>query len=831
MTDFNQKEYQTVILAALLHDIGKFLNRGESVKRKHPLFSADYVSDKKFKDLIKEEWLDITLLKTLVQRHHEYSQMPDELLVQKIEDLHIRSLAYIVSRADSYSSGERLDEEPSEVDYKTARLRSVLTRVDIEKGEQTALYYNLHKLSPKAVFPLKEKELSPLSYGYDTLHDEFGKAFKNFKPINFTSLFNGYLSLFEEVLWCVTSDTRDKYNDVSLFDHLSTTSAIAACLYQYHSDDLNEREIRNDSLEKFMLVGGDLSGIQKFIFEIGSTNPKRLSKILRGRSFYLSILSEVASLKILRGLNLPMSCRIINAGGRFVILVPNLPEIENRLSEFKKEIDGWFYRTFLGKLSLNLAWNVTLSREGFSSHVFSKKLKELSKKLELSKKRRFDEIVKGGYETLDDVMREAFNILQRDGNNCEFCKVYPIFQDKRCSICLDSEKTGQSLVSNTFLYFYENKRENGIDVLGYNITFQEAGDDWILLEKIGDAEVNENPGYIKHHVSNYIPQKQQGDIDLDSEKPDSGATLCRYCGSRCKLEGDSSEDMPSRKKLIDKHLTFQCISASTKRNNAGKGVDHLAVIKADVDDLGFVFTQGLGDALSISRYASLSRMLNYFFTGWLTHEIVNNYRMTYTIYAGGDDLLLIAPWEEAIELGGKIGKTFKAYVGENPNITISMGINLMRPNSPVGLATDGAEEYLEKSKEAGNKNNITIFDTTIKWDKFDTLKKLMKTLNESYNEEDAKVNASFLYRLLKYQEMYKDFLDKDQIEGLRFHSLMSRDIRRNIAKRDKTGNILNEGLIHVLQPLYEVGEGFNAELMKYLKIPVFWTLYKNRGGV
>lgn len=38
MKDFNQREYQTVILAALLHDIGKFMNRGKSVKRKQQLF-------------------------------------------------------------------------------------------------------------------------------------------------------------------------------------------------------------------------------------------------------------------------------------------------------------------------------------------------------------------------------------------------------------------------------------------------------------------------------------------------------------------------------------------------------------------------------------------------------------------------------------------------------------------------------------------------------------------------------------------------------------------------------------------------------------------------
>lgn len=112
MDERQKMEYQTVVLAALLHDIGKFLNRAD-VKRKHPLFSADYVSSDEFKKRIKSDWVDLGLLKILVQRHHEYSKMPDELLVQKIEDLSTRALAYIVSRADNYSSMERLNEEPS----------------------------------------------------------------------------------------------------------------------------------------------------------------------------------------------------------------------------------------------------------------------------------------------------------------------------------------------------------------------------------------------------------------------------------------------------------------------------------------------------------------------------------------------------------------------------------------------------------------------------------------------------------------------------------------------------------------------------------------------
>ncbi|WP_347275368.1 type III-A CRISPR-associated protein Cas10/Csm1 [Candidatus Kuenenia sp.] len=845
MDEKQKREYQTVVFAGLLHDIGKFLNRAD-VQKKHPLFSADYVSSDEFKKLIGKDWVDLDLLKILVQRHHEYSKMPDELLVQKIDDPYIRALAYIVSRADSYSSKERIDEEPSELDFKNARLMSILTRVtkkEKETCEPIPHYYNIQRLSPKVAFPFSINDLSQLRDNYEKLHSEFGKSFLNFIPKDFNSLFNGYLSLFEEFLWCVPSDTRDKHNDVSLYDHLSTSSAIAACLYRFHYGNLNEKEIKNDRIDKFMLIAGDLSGIQKFIFEIGASNPKKLSKILRGRSFYLSLLTEVASVKILKRLDLPMSCRIMNAGGRFVLIVPNTPFANEEVCKLKSEIDTWFYQQFLGKLSLNIAYGITLSGEDFSSKNFSQKYKELGQKVELSKKKRFLNIVMSNERMLDGAMQKAFASLQRDKDACEFCKIYPMDSgESRCQKCIDSEKLGEALVSQPFLYFYNGEGRGEFDLMGYSLSFKNKGNDWILLEKIGDEKSNKNEGFIRRYVSNAIPEMKEGDIDLKDGHSKEEDTLCRYCGNPCTLEGNSEEGIPAREQLVARYLTFQCISASSRRKNNGKGVDHLAVIKADVDDLGFIFSYGLGDAFSISRYASLSRMLNYFFTGWLIEEIRENFPMTYTVYAGGDDLLLIAPWEDALVLGHHIGMKFKSYVGGNPNITISMGINLMRPGSPVKLATKGAEDNLDKSKEVDGaddspdkseevdgKNSITVFNTTVRWDEFPIIEKLMSALDDAFNEEDARVNASFLYRLLKYHEMYL-LSERGIIEGLKFHSLMTRDVRRNIEKRDTQGNVTNQRFLDILSPLYIVGAGFNKALMNNLKIPVFWTLYKNRGG-
>ena len=405
----NQREYQSLILGALLHDIGKFLNRAKGVKKKHPLFSADFVSSESFRKIVKENWVDLDLVKTLVQRHHEHSIMGDELIVQNIKDERTRALAYIVSRADSYSSQERIDEEPADLDFRTARLMSIFSEIDIGKRsefnkEDYARYYNLKPLSPEGVFPQEKKDLSWDTYDYERHIDEFGKAMRNFKPKDFDSFISGLISIMEKYLWCVPSDTKEEYNDIPLFDHLSTTSAIAACLYQYHKENLlNEESIKDDNIDKFLLVAGDLSGIQKFIFEIGATNPKRLSKTLRGRSFYLSLLSDVISLKLLKALNLPLSCRIMHAGGRFVVLAPNTKVVKEFLKKFRDSLEDWLFKTFLGKLTLNICFDITLSGKDFASERFAYKNKKLGESLELAKKQRFYQKIKEGEDTLKPV--------------------------------------------------------------------------------------------------------------------------------------------------------------------------------------------------------------------------------------------------------------------------------------------------------------------------------------------------------------------------------------------------------------------------------------------
>jgi CRISPR-associated protein Csm1 len=55
-------------------------------------------------------------------------------------------------------------------------------------------------------------------------------------------------------------------------------------------------------------------------------------------------------------------------------------------------------------------------------------------------------------------------------------------------------------------------------------------------------------------------------------------------------------------------------------------------------------------------------------TGYLTHLLATGgeFRNTYTVYAGGDDLLLIAPWLTAIRLVQRLRTDFGRFVNGTP---------------------------------------------------------------------------------------------------------------------------------------------------------------------
>ena len=202
--------------------------------------------------------------------------------------------------------------------------------------------------------------------------------------------------------------------------------------------------------------------------------------------------------------------------------------------------------------------------------------------------------------------------------------------------------------------------------------------------------------------------------------------------------------------------------------------------------------------------------------------------MIYTVYAGGDDLLLVGPWLEIVNFANKFYQRFKEFVGNNPDITLSAGISLLSASAPIPGAAEKAHSYLELSKDMKGKNAITVFDTTVHWDSLEELLKFADFLDTEINNEESRINVGFIYRLFKYRRMFIDS-EEGKIEGLRFHSLMNYDIKRNIEQK-KGEEIINKETLDKLKPLYATGDALDKELLRNLNIPLYIALLKNRGG-
>jgi hypothetical protein len=109
-------------------------------------------------------------------------------------------------------------------------------------------------------------------------------------------------------------------------------------------------------------------------------------------------------------------------------------------------------------------------------------------------------------------------------------------------------------------------------------------------------------------------------------------------------------------------------------------------------------------------------MLDFFFTEVDSDLIRKKYQNIYSVLSGGDDLFLIGPWESIFKFSAELREKLKKYVCENPDLTISVGVALCRPETPIYEMADLGEEALSKAKE--KKNSTVIFDRRIEDGRF-----------------------------------------------------------------------------------------------------------------
>ena len=261
-----------------------------------------------------------------------------------------KSLSELIALADKLSAGERAD--PEDVQKKPPR--QMVTIFDQVRLHDTGKAEGWHYL-PLKTLRLDEASLFPQApvsdteeiQAYETLRLGVETAARLANELDEAYIENLLASLQRAGL-CVPSSYYHSVPDVSLYDHSRMTAALAVCLSEKYPEKVHallgavERDFRNQPQSgdqdltqenAALLVGGDISGVQDFLYTISS---KGAARMLRGRSFYLQLLGEAVLRFVLHRLDLPYCNVIYSGGGHFFLLAPT--SAADHIPAIRKEI-------------------------------------------------------------------------------------------------------------------------------------------------------------------------------------------------------------------------------------------------------------------------------------------------------------------------------------------------------------------------------------------------------------------------------------------------------------------------------------------------------------
>jgi len=182
------------------------------------------------------------------------------------------------------------------------------------------------------------------------------------------------------------------------------------------------------------------------------------------------------------------------------------------------------------------------------------------------------------------------------------------------------------------------------------------------------------------------------------------------------------------------------------------GLKAIAVLKADVDNMG-KFIKDSSVTESFENFDLFSKTLDNFFSLHIPKMMEQKFKNTYTVFAGGDDLFLVGSWDEILKLARFIESEFKNFV-VSKELTISFGIAIAKPSTPISYLAEHSEHLLEEAKAIDKKKDaISLFGETVKWSSY---KEVFEKLDEAFKPfENKEINTAFLYRLLEFCEMSK----------------------------------------------------------------------------
>lgn len=776
------KEKEILIKGALLHDIGKVCYRAMNKRINHSKLGGDFL----------EQYLKLNeeteRLLNCVRYHHK-----DYLQKAKLDK---NDLAYIVYEADNIASGmDRRENEGEEKGFDPKlNLDSIFSVFYSDKEIQVANKYPLiyKDINKSFNYPRTDISLATNS-NYEALLNKIKSHFIT-KDISQISI-NQLLQIIEEGFSYLPSSTnRAEVCDISLYVHSKITSAVASCMKLYFDEqqiqdykkycfNSGSKIFRNEKI--YLLVSGDISGIQDFIYTIPS---KGALKTLRGCSLYIDLLLEEFIDEYLEQIGLSRANVLYSGGGHFYILAPNIEDTKKAIDKLQAKMNRWLMENIGINLYLAIGMAECSANNLMKSEAQGNLFAIVNKKLKDDKTIR--------YSKDENFLEHIFNVEKEENTakkECNIChnlvdKLWKYNSDEEiaCEFCLNLYKLGQDILTQDLVFVIsEEKIDGGIKIFGK------------------DKDL-------------YMYAVNIEDIDMFKGK------ILRIYSKNNLLENDLAIRLYladySAKNENDEVMTFDDLAKSSCKTD--KGIKRLGVLRLDVDDLGIAFSSGfvsdkdkIEDNLryaTLSRYADLSKDISMFFkvainkicagdlTGCVDFEekAFNIFgiakapkRKVNIIYAGGDDLFLVGAWDEVLEVAIDINRAFKQFT--NGKLTLSAGMAMFSPTYPISKMAEIAGLLVQMSKNRKDKNSIALFgmETNLKangqleckhiytWADFE-----MKVCKEKMNYLLARlsfdgdkfnklsVGKSLIYRLMDLIQL----ADEDKLNIARFAYVLAR---------------------------------------------------------
>ncbi|OPZ03376.1 MAG: HD domain protein [Bacteroidetes bacterium ADurb.BinA395] len=795
-------EREQVYLAALLHDIGKFYQRADTgsvagskylkeyskiestflplsvngkYSHKHCLWTAQFIEDfqEVFRKLVGADSANLTdknNLMFLAAAHH-------------LKNEQLSPLGQIIKKADCLSSGmdrnslEALEDDQDESKWNSFKTKRMVSIFDIlnKNKEELKQQKNWHHLPIDALnlsknyFPRSEFNENP---DYEKLWENFLIEFKFIQANTYRAFSETLLNLLFKYTSCISSSTI-VFPDVSLYDHSKTTAALAVCLYDYQHGTAASKD-------PFLLIGGDMSGIQMYIYQIVS---KYAGKNLKGRSFYIQILSDAVVRFLLKKLHLFRANIIYDSGGSFYLIAPNTTFVNQQLTDAILFIEQQMFEKH--GIQLYMAIDAVTVSEDALMHKGEEHLGDIWNKLfekrNKKKNNKYLSLITNSYDKLFTPFMQG-GLTKRDRiSGEEFFPNEKPFYSPEISEEFNEENPIKEITGKQILMGKYLRETDFLVVSEQKIPYW---DDKIFIAPI-------ELGFYYYFLKTAEIEKMKERLQASADK----ITLVTLNGKNgnCDFMGDIKirglNNIYELKfyggnEFNGKTFDKMCDSESLSR---------LGILRMDVDNLGNIFQTGILPEMStLSRFSALSRSFDFYFSGYLNmlqQEIAPD--SSFIIYSGGDDLFIVGDWRATIELAKKLQVTIKEFSCHNPSLHISGGIAIVEPTFPIMKSAEESQKEEKAAKEhtckEAVKNSISFMDMPLHWEKeFPTVELLKNTFVEIIKKGSPK---SLLGKIM--QHTANADIRNHKVHRNKTYWMLTYDLSR-MKERNKDHSLLND---------------------------------------